>query len=239
MDATLASLAGARPAPPAIPVPAGIQVPLPGPVAALIGLAALAIVAIPFLWPLAEHFNAMAHEGAHAMTGSLLGFAPLGMYFKRNASAVTYFPASIRGLRDVIISAIGYLGPSVFGLWAAKLIETGHFVAVLWIAIVMLVLLLFLIRKSFGLVSVPVAIAVLALVMRNGHSGVEEFTAYAMTWLLLLSGIRVAVAHGARADDARILSDSTRLPRRFWALLWLAGTLLSLVIGGKWLVLRS
>ena len=148
------------------------------------------------------------------MTGSLLGFAPLGMYFKRDASAVTYFPASIRGLRDVIISAIGYLGPSVFGLWAAKLIETGHFVAVLWIAIVLLVLLLFLIRKSFGLVSVPVAIAVLALVMRNGHSGVEEFTAYAMTWLLLLSGIRVAVAHGARADDARILSDSTRLPRR-------------------------
>jgi hypothetical protein len=240
MDATtLASLAGARPAPPAVPVPAGLQAPLPGSVAVLIGLAAVAVMVVPFLWPLVEHFNAMAHEGAHAMTGSLLGFAPLGMHFKRNATAVTHFPASMSGLRMVIIGAIGYLGPSGFGLWAAKLIETGHVVAVLWIAIVMLVLLLFLIRKSFGMVSVPVAIALLALVMRNGRSGLEEFTAYALTWLLLLSGIRVAVADSVKAVDAQILSAMTRLPRRFWALLWLAGTLLALVIGGKWLVLRS
>ena len=220
-------------------MPAGIQMPLPGLVAALIGLAAFAVVMIPFLWPLAEHFNAMAHEGAHAMMGSLLGFAPLGMFFERDASAVTFFPGSMRGLREVIIGAIGYLGPSAFGLCAAKLIETGHIVAVLWIAIILLVLLLFLIRKSFGLVSVPVAIALLAFVMHNGHGGLEEVTVYAMTWLLLLSGVRVAVAHGVAAGDAVMLSAITRLPRWFWALLWLAGTLLALVIGGKWLVVRS
>jgi hypothetical protein len=245
MDATLASLAGAgtvppaSPVPPGTPVPGGIQVPLPGPVAVLIGMAALAIVAIPFLWPLIAHFNTMAHEGAHAVTGALLGFAPLGMHFERDASAATFFPGSMRGPREVVIGAMGYLGPSAFGLAAAKLIETGHVVAVPRIAVVLLVLMLFLIRKSFGLVSVPVAIAVLALVMRDGHGGVEEFTVYAMTWLLLLSGVRVAVAHGAWAGDAVILSAITRLPRRFWALLWLAGSLLAVVIGGKWMVLRS
>ena len=42
------------------------QTPLPGPEAALIGLAALAVVIAPILWQLAEHFNVMAHEGLHA-----------------------------------------------------------------------------------------------------------------------------------------------------------------------------
>ena len=38
--------------------PPGSQAPLPGSEAALIGLAALAVVFIPFLWPLVEHFSA-------------------------------------------------------------------------------------------------------------------------------------------------------------------------------------
>jgi hypothetical protein len=46
------------------------EVPLPGGEAALVGLAALVVVFLPFLWPLVEHFNAMAHEGAHAVVGS-------------------------------------------------------------------------------------------------------------------------------------------------------------------------
>ena len=42
------------------------------------------------------------------------------------------------------------------------------------IAIMLLVLLLFLIRKSFAIISVPAAIALLALVVRDAHDGVEE-----------------------------------------------------------------
>ena len=104
---------------------------------------------------------------------------------------------------------------------------------------ILLVLLLFLIRKSFGIVSVPAAIALLAVTMHYAHYGLEEVVAYGMTWLLLLSGARNAVTHGANAGDARTLSTLTHLPRHLWALLWIAGTLLAVVIGGKWLVLRS
>jgi len=75
--------------------------------------------------------------------------------------------------------------------------------------------------------------------MRYAHNGPEEVIIYAMTWLLLLSGARTAVAHGAGAGDAGTLSTITHLPRQLWALLWIAGTLLAVVIGGKWLVLRS
>ena len=82
-------------------------------------------------------------------------------------------------------------------------------------------------------------IVLLAFVLRHAHDGLEEVIVYGMTWLLLLSGVRVAVAHGAGAGDARNLSRTTHIPRQIWALLWLAGTLLAVVAGGKWLVLRS
>jgi len=75
--------------------------------------------------------------------------------------------------------------------------------------------------------------------VRQAHTGLEEVIAYAMTWLLLLSGVRVAVAHGAGAKDAENLNKVTHIPRQIWALLWLAGTLTAVIAGGKWLVLRS
>ena len=217
----------------------GTQPPLPGPVAALIGLAALAVVLIPFLWPLARQFNTMAHEGAHAIAASAMGLPLLGVTLKQNGDGMITYLSPRGGPRRILTSFAGYLGPSVFGLWAAKLIETGHVVTVLWIATLLLVLLLFLVRKSFGIISVPFAIAVLALVMRHAHDGSEEVTAYALAWLLLLSGARISVAHGADAGDAWTLAEITPLPRHFWSLLWIAATFLALIIGGKWLVLLS
>jgi len=169
-----------------------------------------------------------------------MGFGIKGVTLSiETRGATDYYRAPNTGPRRTLTRFVGYLGPSGFGLCAAKLIETGHVVTVLWIAIMLLVLLLFLIRKSFAIISVPAAIALLALVVRDAHDGVEEVVVYGMTWLLLLSGVRVAVAHGSNAGDAANLSRTTHIPRLIWALLWMAGTLLAVVIGGKWLVLRS
>ncbi len=218
----------------------GTEAPLPGSEAALIGLAALAVVFLPFLWPLVEQFNVMAHEGAHAVVGSIMGFGIKSVKLDMESRGATdYVHAPDTGPRRTLTRFVGYLGPSGFGLCAAKLIETGHVVTVLWISIMLLVLLLFLIRKSFAIVSVPAVIALLAFVMRHAHDGLEEVIVYGMTWLLLLSGVRVAVADGAGAGDAGNLSRTTHIPRQIWALLWLAGTLLAVVAGGKWLVMRS
>lgn len=220
--------------------PPGTQAPLPGSEAALVGLAALAVVIIPFLWPLVEQFNVMAHEGAHAVVGSAMGFGIKSVTLDMESRGATgYHRAPDMGPRRTLSRFVGYLGPSGFGLCAAKLIETGHVVTVLWIAIMLLVLLLFSIRKSFAIISVPAVIALLAFVMRHAHDGLEEVIVYGMTWLLLLSGVRVAVADGAGAGDAGNLSRTTYIPSQIWALLWLAGTLLAVAVGGKWLVLRS
>jgi hypothetical protein len=181
----------------------GTRVPLPGPEAAFIGLAAFAVVMIPFLWPLVDQVDTMAHEGAHAVVASALGFTVLGVTLDRESNGVTSYPASGSGPRRLLVTFAGYLGPSGFGLGAAKLIETGHLACVPWVATILLVLLLFLVRRSFGVVSVPAAIALLAVVMRYARDGLEEIIVYGMTWLLLLSGARNAVAHGAPGTPGR------------------------------------
>ncbi len=227
---------------PALGTPApspGVLAPLPGGSAALIGLAALGVVMVPFLWPLARHVNVMAHEGAHALAAILLGFALETVILRRETGETTYQAARGAVLRLVTVGFVGYLGPSLFGLGAAKLIETGRVVTVLWLTIMFLVLLFFFIGRSLGMISVPVAIVLLILVTRNAHAWLEEVVVYGLTWLLLLDGVRVAVAHGAQAGDAVILGGRTHIHPRFWSLLWIAGTVLAVVIGGKWLILRS
>ncbi len=234
MHATLAALAGTHTVPP------GTQAPLPGTEAALVGLAALAVMLLPFIWPFVEQFYAMAHEGAHAVVGSVMGFTLAGVTLDMKSNGITaWVNPPDTGLRRTLTRFVGYLGPSGFGLCAAKLIETGRVVTVLWLAIFLLVLFLFAIRKSFGIVSVPAAIALLVVVMHYSRDGLEKVIIYGLTWLLLLSGVRVAAAHGADAGDAANLSRTTHIPRGIWALLWLAGTVLAVVIGGKWMVLRS
>jgi hypothetical protein len=221
--------------------PQGVPQPLPGAAAALIGVAVLIVVMVPFSWHVAQHFGVMAHEGAHALIAFALGFTLESVVMSLHEGLTKVRTAGLAGvaLRLVLFWFVGYLGPSLFGLTAAKLIETGRVVTVLWLAIVLLVLLLFVLARSLGLVSVPVAIALLVLVTRNAHAWIEEVVVYGMTWLLLLTGLRIALAHGIEAGDAGILRDRTHIPRRFWSLLWIGGTLLAVVIGGKWMVLRS
>jgi Peptidase M50B-like len=225
---------------PGTPAPSqGVLAPLPGGVAALIGVAALVVVMVPFLWPIARHFNVMAHEGAHALAAILLGFALETVILRRETGETTYRAARGAILRLITVGFVGYLGPSLFGLGAAKLIETGRAVTVLWLLILLLVLLFFFLARSLGMISVPVAVFLLILITRNAHAWLEELVVYGLTWLLLLDGVRIAIAHGADAVDAGNLRDRTHIHPRFWSLLWIAGTVLAVVIGGKWLILRS
>jgi len=164
----------------------------------------------------------MAHEGTHAITGSILGFGIKGVEINPIAEGGTDYRRPTLGPRRVVTAFVGYLGPSAFGLAAAKLITLGHIIAVLWLAVIF-----------------PVAIALLYVLTRYASAGLQVVMAYAMTWVLLLSGVRVALQDGANAGDADTLTGITRLPRQLWALLWLAGTLGALYLGVHLLVLRA
>ena len=174
------------------------------------------------------------------MIGSILGFSVQGVELNHTIEGGTNYRKPIVGLRGVVTAFVGYLGPSIFGLGAAKLITLGHIIAVLWLAVIFLVLLLLnLGPPSFGCVSVPIAIALLYILTRYASVGLEIVMAYGMTWLLLLSGVRMALQHGANAVDASVLRGLTHLPRVLWALLWLAGTLGAVFIGVRLLVMQA
>ena len=156
------------------------------------------------------------------------------------AEGETSYPPTAVGPRRVVTSFVGYLGPSAFGLAAAKLISLGYIVVVLWVAVIFLVLLLLkLTPRSFGFLSVPVAIALLYVLTRYASVSLQVVMAYGMTWLLLLSGVRVAINDGVNAGDASNLRNRTHLPRLLWVLLWLAGTAWAVFIGVRLLVVRA
>lgn len=209
--------------------------PLPPADAVVIGLAALALTLVPVLRALSGHFSVMGREGAHALLAFFLGFSVGEIVLDRRSGGKTSVIAG-EGLRLVIVLALGYLGPSLFGLVAAWVIALGHPVAVIWLAVLLLVLMMFLIARSFGYLSVPIAIIVLVGVLRFAHGRADVYIAYGLTWLLLLTGVRFAIVDGIKAENAHSLSKATFVPRALWALVWLTGSAAALILGGKLLV---
>ena len=221
------------------------QAPLPGHDAAAIGIAAFVVVYAKGLWSLAKHFEVMAHEGMHAITGSILGFRIRSIELYRNGNGKTTYRVPAVGGRGVLTGFVGYLGPSIFGLAAAGLISLGFIVAVLWLAAVFLVVLLLALLRSlryartFGCVSVPVTMALFFVLIHYASASLQVVLAYGMTWVLLLSGFKTAVQHWTGAGDAKNLKDRTHLPRWLWAVLWVAGTFGAVYLGWRLLVTRT
>lgn len=204
---------------------------LPWPLAVIIGLAALG--AIILFWDVVQNIDAMAHEGAHAFANSCMGGTTASVELKRGGAGKTYVIPAGAG---IIGGAAGYLGPSACGLIAAAMIHHGQVAAVLWTGVILLLVLLWLVRGFFGVVAVASLGFFLFLVASHGPEMLQATTAYALSWLLLLSGLRTAFEHGTGNEDAEFLRDRTHLPRILWAGLWLIGSILALAVGCTLLV---
>ena len=214
-----------------------MQTPLSATNVVLIGLVTFAAVTFEATWAVVRLIGTMAHEGAHALIASLSGRGVQSITIKPNADGLT---KTVRGGAlpgTVAIGVVGYVGPSAFGLGAAKLIESGYILSVFWVALVLLAVLLLASRWSFAFVAVPAAAALAFLIAKFAPMHTQVIAAYGLAWLLLLSGVRTVVEHGLGAGDARILRDATHIPRLVWSLLWLGGTLAALAIGGRMLVM--
>jgi hypothetical protein len=208
-----------------------VQAHLSGPLSALLAILAAGAVFLRWLWQVTQHITTMAHEGAHATVGSAIGRQVRGMTFQANGFGAT----SVAGtgfLGSLSTGIVGYLGPSAFGVGAAELIKTGYIVAVLWIGVAGLFAILTVLRRSFGIVSVIVALLLLFGVAGFGSVSVQVVTAYALAWFLLISGVQMIRIHGKGADDAKKLQGLTKIPGRFWSGFWLAGSVVALVFGG-------
>jgi len=207
-----------------------VQPPLSPGTSATIGLVTLTAVVFPGTWQLVRHFQVMAHEGSHSLIGSAVGFRTTGVTLSRSAEGLTKLEGT-----SFLAALAGYLGPSGFGLAAAKLISIRHSVAVLWISLVLLAVLLLLVRNWFGRVTVFAAMAVIFFIARYTSVAAETVTAYTIAWLLLLSGVRIVIARWKGSGDAKVLAEMTRTWPIIWTLLWLAATSVALVVGGSML----
>jgi Peptidase M50B-like len=211
------------------------QAPLSDMETVLIGLAVSVVVVAPATWRLTGHFHVMAHEGMHGAVGSLSGRTVQGIRLNDDATGGTRVVPTT-GPGYLVAGFFGYLGSSAFGLGAARLIQFGHIVVVLWLIMGLLGLLLIKLTRSFGFVTVPLAGFLIFLVLKHTSQSAQEVTVYVITWFLLLSGVRGIVEDGVNAGDAGILSGRTSIPRLVWFWLWVAGTAVAVVIGARWML---
>jgi hypothetical protein len=203
-------------------------------VGVLMAVVGFAAALVPGIWHVLRPLNTMAHEGAHATVGSAVGRTITKIDIKFNGVGLTTHTGSDDS--SVIrfpITFIGYLGPSAFGVGAAALIRSGHIVAVLWIAVLGLVVILFLAYKSVGVILVLVALALLLLLLDSTSVRTQVLATYAVTWFLLVSGIRIIAEHGKSAGDAGTLHEITGIASSFWPIPWLLGALAALVFGAS------
>jgi Peptidase M50B-like len=217
------------------------QAPLSSPAVVAVGLASLTVVVIDAGWQVMRHATVMAHEGAHAVADSLLGRQVdyIKLNFDAQKSGETNAKNEGGCLTRVVVAFVGYIGPSSFGLGAAKLIQHGYIVAVLWVTLFLLGILLLLLRWSFGLLTILLAGAMVYIIGRYTPVSAQIVAAYAIAWLLLLSGVRGILVRGTQSSDGQKLSELTLIPRVIWFLLWLAATLAAVAVGGSWLVMRT
>ena len=213
------------------------QIPLSGAEATVIGVGAFIAVTFDLAWALIQYGQVMAHEGAHGVIGSLLLLRVTGVELEPDSTGATGVQSD-PGTRGHLFYFIGYLGPSLFGLGAARLIEFGYILAVLWVTLFLLGVLLIRVITFFGRFSVLVVGGLVYAVSHYTPEPVQVIGAYAITWLLLLSGVRRIIDRGAGAKDAEILRGRTGIPELIWALVWTAGTLGAVALGGSMLVLH-
>jgi hypothetical protein len=207
-----------------------VQQHLSGPIAVLLALVAVSAV-LPGAWVITHHITVIAHEAAHATFGSAIGGTIGGIRLTRKAEGVTAIGGT-KAVGSFFTLLVGYLGPSVFGIGAAGLIKTGHIISVLWVALLALLSFMFVLRRSFGIVTVVVLFVLLFLVAAFATVGLQVVTSYGISWFLLVSGMRrILEIFGTAAGDAAELRRMTKIPHRFWHVFWMAGTAAGLLFG--------
>ncbi|MFC0531773.1 M50 family metallopeptidase [Phytohabitans kaempferiae] len=202
------------------------------PTGLVFGTLLLGLLAALF-WPVTRYLITIAHEGSHALFGSVTGGTVDSVTVNADSTGLTGIFTS----RPFIPALAGYVGPSLFGIVGAMMLAAGARPdAVLWVAVVLLAVILLQMRNAFGVLAVVVAGFFLVMLVHNASPDLRAVCAYTLVWFLLLGGFFSALQWNRRSvgwsSDAGILRELTRLPMGFWGILWWLLTLAALIYGG-------
>jgi hypothetical protein len=217
--------------------------------ATLIG--ALVLTGQRTAWRLLRFVVTIAHEGGHAIAAVLMRRELAGIQLHSDTSGVTLSRGRASGPGMVFTADAGYPSPSLLGVGFAALIAFDHVRVMLWLAVALLLLLLIQIRNVFGVLTVVgTGAATVAVIIWGNHRTALGF-ACAMSWLLLVGGLRAVIelqrsrrgqGSGRRhqqslQSDADQLARLTILPGLIWVTLFFLLSLAAL-LAGAWLMLR-
>lgn len=207
------------------------------------GLVAFGAVVSRRVWPLARTVVTIAHEGGHALVALLTGRRLAGVRVFRSTAGVTASRGRVSGPGIVATTAAGYLTPPLLGLGGAALLATGHLLSLLLLSLAGLAGLTFAIRNAYGLLAIGAAGAVIVVTLWRGSVTAQACLGYALTWFLLLGGVRPVLElqrarrHRRGGDtDADQLAGLTGLPGWLWTGVFGAAALVSLAVSARWLV---
>jgi hypothetical protein len=198
------------------------------------------VAAVP-LWRYTTHAITIAHEGGHAMFGSLTGLFVKKIRVDRGGNGGTEFRTAIKdwGLLQTLAAILaGYFGPSMFGLAGAWLLVHGVSPrSVLLMTLLLMAMLLLMVRNIFGLFAVLVTGALIWVVAMRATEQVQLVFAYIWVWFLLMGGTRQVPElfrnwQGEGEVDTTALSNRTGLSTAFFVALFWLGSLAALIYGG-------
>ncbi len=200
------------------------------PVATVAGTAVVALVVVWWRpsWRWARHAITIAHEGGHALVAVLSGRRLRGIRLHSDTSGLTLTKGKRSGPGMVLTLAAGYSAPSLLGLGGAALLASGRLTLLLWLAIVLVVLMLVMIRNAYGVLSVLVTGGTLFAVSWYADAKWQAIFAYAAVWFLLLGGVRPVFevqrqrrrGHAPSSDPDQ-LAGVTPLPAGVWVTIFL------------------
>ncbi|MFD8571905.1 M50 family metallopeptidase [Streptomyces sp. NPDC059639] len=209
------------------------------------GVVALAAIVPHNIWRLSRNAITIAHEGGHGLIALLMGRRLDGIRLHSDTSGLTVSRGKPHGLGMILTAAAGYTAPPLLGLGGAALLGAGHITLLLWLATVLLIAMLVMIRNAYGVLTVVVSGGAFLLVSWLAGPQVQAAFAYAVVWFLLLGGVRPAFElqakrhrGGAGDSDADQLSRLTHVPAGMWFFFFHAVSLCSLLGGGRWLLGR-
>ncbi|WP_055492466.1 M50 family metallopeptidase [Streptomyces sp. TP-A0356] len=206
-------------------------------------VAALAVVVPHGLWRISRNAITIAHEGGHGLVALLTGRTLTGIRLHSDTSGLTVSRGKPYGVGMILTATAGYTAPPLLGLGGAALLAAGHITLLLWLATVLLVAMLVMIRNAYGALTVVLTGGTFLLVSWLADPQVQAAFAYAVVWFLLVGGVRPAFElqakrsrGGARDSDADQLSRLTHVPAGLWLFLFHVVSLCSLMGGGQWLL---
>jgi hypothetical protein len=181
----------------------------------------------------------VAHEGGHAIVGTLLFRRVRDIRLKPNGEGATSFgEAGMPWLFHLLTLLAGYLGPSMFGLLAVVLLVHDLTGTVLWGSVAFLAVMLLAVRGWFGLILVPALMALIVVVATRFQPPLQTLFTHVWVWFLLIAPVQDMIVHmrgkGFRSptSDTGAMHRLTRVSGEAWAVLLLAGTVAALVYGG-------